>query len=472
MQVLLLHPQVEARARLVAHLRDGGLEVHTPESAEELIGLLKPALGAVIVTDLCLPGLYEGMELLSQIHALDPQLPIVALSERNDAAIAVEAIHKGACDLLTPERLPRLVQVCRQALRTRELSLLAHAAQQEESEENASASHAGQPPIQHVLRGRHPTIVKLRQSLLRLARIDADVLVKAETGCGKEVVARCLHDFGGRAHKPFVAINCGAIPENIFESELFGHEAGSFTGAAKRRIGKLEYANGGTVFLDEIESLPMAMQVKLLRALQQRTIERVGGNEAIKLNCRIVAATKDDLLDLSRQGRFRMDLYYRLNVVELSLPALKERREDIPMLAYHFGREAEQRHGLPAQELDVEFMARLMAREWPGNVRELRNAVERHVLGMPEVNGVEQEDQLPKSLAQQVAAFERAVIEQSLRACRGSVTRASEVLHVPRKTLYDKLTRFCVDPSMFRADASDGAGFEATAAASFALPVH
>ena len=286
--------------------------------------------------------------------------------------------------------------------------------------------------------------------LLRLARIDADVLVRAETGCGKEVVARCLHDYGPRAHRRFVAINCGAIPENIFESELFGHEAGAFTGASKRRIGKLEFACGGTVFLDEIESMPMAMQVKLLRALQQRTIERVGGNEPVRLNCRVVAATKDPLLELARQGRFRMDLYYRLNVVELGLPPLRERRDDIPLLAHGFAREAAERHGLPPVELDIEFVCRLMAQDWPGNVRELRNAVERHVLGMPGLDDVAEAP--PWSLPQQVAAFERTLIEQCLRMCRGSVTRTSEILNVPRKTLYDKLTRFSVDPSSFRAE--------------------
>jgi DNA-binding NtrC family response regulator len=276
------------------------------------------------------------------------------------------------------------------------------------------------------------------------------VLVRGETGCGKEVVARCLHDYGPRASKPFVAINCGAIPENIFESELFGHEAGAFTGAAKRRIGKLEHAAGGTVFLDEIESLPMAMQVKLLRALQQRTVERVGGNQPVKLSCRVVVATKDDLLELAKAGRFRMDLYYRLNVIELGLPALRERREDIALLAQCFAREVAQHHGLAFSELPVEFICRLMAREWPGNVRELRNAVERELLGMPESAGSDEE--LPKTLAEQVASFERAVIEQTLRLCQGSVTRVSQALHVPRKTLYDKLTRFSVDPASFRMD--------------------
>jgi DNA-binding NtrC family response regulator len=447
MDVHLLHHAADTRTRLSAHLRDAGLTVQAFDCAEDLISCLDTNFGGVIVTDLCLPGLHEGMELLAQCHAMDPHLPVVVLGERNDAATAVEAIRKGAYDFFTDDRLPLLAQVCRTALRSRELALQARRIDCDEAEDEPFTA-GGRPPIQRVLRGNHPAVIKLRQSLLRLAHIDTDVLIRAETGCGKEVVARCLHDYGTRSQKPFVAINCGAIPEHIFESEVFGHEAGAFTGAQKRRIGKLEYASGGTVFLDEIESLPMAMQVKLLRALQQRTIERVGGNEAIKLNCRVVAATKDDLLALARQQRFRMDLYYRLNVVELGLPPLRERREDIPMLAHTFAHEAAEHHGLPDAELDLEFVCRLMGRDWPGNVRELRNAVERRVLGMPELsNGGEP---LPKTLAEQVASFERAVIEQSLRMCRGSVTRVSEALCVPRKTLYDKLTRFSVEPAQFR----------------------
>jgi DNA-binding NtrC family response regulator len=441
MKIITLHLNDTTHAELAAHLADAGLQASRVEDADTLLAQVGTDTDAIIVTALALPDLEEGMHLLRQCQAIDAQLPVIALADRNDAATAVEAIRKGAFDVLAPEQLPRLAQVCRRAMASRSLALEARRGGWADDEE-ATTTVPGRAPIADVLRGRHASMRRLRTSLLRLARVETDVLVNGDTGCGKEVVARCLHDYGPRANKHFVAINCGAIPEN--------HEAGAFTGAAKRRIGKLEFASGGTVFLDEIESLPMAMQVKLLRALQQRTIERVGGNEPIKLNCRIVAATKDNLLELSRQGRFRLDLYYRLNVIELALPSLKDRREDIPMLAQAFAAEAAQRHGLTDASLEIEFVCGLMAKDWPGNVRELRNAVERQMLGIPEINSEPEAAAPAFSLARQLASFERALIEQSLRACRGSVTKVCELLAVPRKTLYDKLTRLSVDPADFR----------------------
>ena len=453
MKVLLLHPGAAARDLIAKHLRDAGMEVQALDDSDELLMRIDPQTPAIVVADLCLPDLDDGLQLLARCRGADPLLPVVALVAQNDAATAVAAIRKGAYEVLTLDQMQRLDTVCQRAMAARRLTLQLRSAEEADDPADALTSVPGLPPISEVMRGRHPTIRKLRASLLRLARVETDVLINGDTGCGKEVVARCLHDYGPRASKPFVAINCGAIPENIFESELFGHESGAFTGAAKRRIGKLEFASGGTVFLDEIESMPMAMQVKLLRALQQRTVERVGGNEAIKLNCRVVVATKDNLLTLARQGRFRMDLYYRLNVIELSLPSLNDRREDIPLLANGFAAEAGRRHGLADAKLDVEFVCRLMARDWPGNVRELRNAVEREVLGLHEpLDDADGTDVATFSLAQQLAAFERALIEHSLRACCGSVTRVCALLCVPRKTLYDKLTRLSVDPANFRVD--------------------
>jgi DNA-binding NtrC family response regulator len=452
MKLLLLHLNPVIRDQIAHHLREAGLETVRLHDADDLLEHIDAQADVVVVSDLHLPDLDDGLQLLEQCRQADPQLPVIALTASDDAATAVKALRKGAQDCLALSRMDWLVAACRRAMHARMLTLQARRTDfGDEEDGDRLATVPGRPPIADVLRGRHPSMRKLRGSLLRLARVDTDVLVNGDTGCGKEVVARCLHDYGPRASKPFVAINCGAIPEHIFESELFGHEAGAFTGAAKRRIGKLEFASGGTVFLDEIESLPMSMQVKLLRALQQRSIERVGGNEPVRLNCRIVAATKDKLLDLSRQGRFRLDLYYRLNVVELALPSLKDRREDIPMLAQGFATEAAQRHGQAPGPLEVEFLCRLMTRDWEGNVRELRNAVERHILGIPDSHVDDDDGPAPVfSLAQQVASFERQLIEQSLRSCRGSVTRVCELLSVPRKTLYDKLTRFAVDPASFR----------------------
>jgi two-component system C4-dicarboxylate transport response regulator DctD len=284
------------------------------------------------------------------------------------------------------------------------------------------------------------------------------VLIRGETGTGKEVVARLLHAASGRKGQ-FVAINCGALPESVFESEIFGHEAGAFTGAQKRRIGKLEYANGGTVFLDEIESMPMALQVKLLRVLQERRLERLGGNDSIALDCRVVAATKTDLLQQAAQGQFREDLYYRIGVVNLELPRLRDRPDDIPLLLAHFVQDAAARFQRPVPVWSAQQMAQWQTAEWPGNVRELRNFAERLVLGVVQMQGAgtsfgvtaaavaepasgPQAESAGPSLPQQVDQFERELIVRALDATDGNVALAADHLGVPRKTLYDKLKKY------------------------------
>jgi len=276
-----------------------------------------------------------------------------------------------------------------------------------------------------------------------VAPAGVDVLINGQTGTGKEVVARLLHAASGRKGN-FVAINCGALPESVFESEIFGHEPGAFTGAQKRRVGKLEFAQGGTVFLDEIESMPMALQVKLLRVLQERKLERLGGNDSVALECSIVAATKVDLLQLSAQGLFREDLYYRIGVVGIDLPRLRDRREDIPLLLAHFTADAAARYRRPVPVWTAQQMAQWQAEDWPGNVRELRNFAERLVLGIVAAPGnapvaVAGE---AMSLPQQVDHHERELIVQALAAVDGNVGLAADNLLVPRKTLYDKLKKY------------------------------
>jgi two-component system C4-dicarboxylate transport response regulator DctD len=226
--------------------------------------------------------------------------------------------------------------------------------------------------IEAVLLGQSAAMQEVRRMILRLAATSADVMIEGETGTGKELVARCLHDHSNRRDRHFVAINCGGLPETLFESELFGHEPGAFTSAAKRRIGKIEHANGGTLLLDEIESMPMAMQIKLLRILQERKVERLGSNDETPVNLRVVAATKSDLRALGEQGQFRSDLYYRLNVAVLKLPPLRDRREDIPLLFEHFLAQAGQRYGLPVPERTPELMRELLAHDWPGRSEERR----------------------------------------------------------------------------------------------------
>ncbi|MEY2655180.1 MAG: hypothetical protein RLZZ524_2208, partial [Pseudomonadota bacterium] len=286
-----------------------------------------------------------------------------------------------------------------------------------------------------------------------------------ETGTGKELVARCLHDHGPRRKAHFVALNCGGLPENLAETELFGHEAGAFTGAQKRRIGKIEHANGGTLFLDELESMPLAVQVKLLRVLQDRVVERLGANQGQPVDVRVVAATKDDLLQRAREGSFRADLYYRLNVVTIDLPPLRERREDIPLLLEHFMLLAASRYGRPQPSPSTAQLHRLMAHDWPGNVRELRNVAECLVLGVikepllpeeaPGMAGTVSTASMAAedggsnpasvaegaSLSERVDAFERGLIADELRRQDQNVSRTARALRMAKTTLVDKIRK-------------------------------
>ncbi|HLO96843.1 MAG TPA: sigma-54 dependent transcriptional regulator, partial [Burkholderiaceae bacterium] len=244
--------------------------------------------------------------------------------------------------------------------------------------------------------------------------------------------------------------NCGGLPENLFESELFGHEPGAFTSAAKRRVGKLEFANGGTLLLDEIETMPVPLQIKLLRVLQERRLERLGSNEEVPINVRVIAATKADLKAMSEAQQFRGDLYYRLNVATLTLPPLRERREDIPLLFQHFIAQAAARYERPAPELDPQHLRDLMSHDWPGNVREIRNAADRFVLGLAGGADAQLIEPTPLTLARQMDMIEKTLIEQALRRCNGKIPAVMELLGTPKKTLYDKLHRHGIELDRFR----------------------
>ncbi len=299
--------------------------------------------------------------------------------------------------------------------------------------------------------GETASIQELRETIAHIADTDADILLFGETGTGKELIARSLHEQSSRREQNFVAVNCGAVPENLIESELYGHEKGAFTGADAKRIGKFEHAQGGTLFLDEIESMPMQAQIRLLRVLQERVIERVGSNELIPLNIRVIAATKVDLRQAAMEGTFRQDLYYRLNIVTLDLPPLRERKEDIPTLFHHFLLVAAARYGKAATALASQDLQHLMNHDWPGNVRELRNVAERFVL----LGKLAQLDDAPAtttlSLTDQVAEFEKVAIEKALVECNGSIKHTMEVLAIPRKTLYDKMQKYRIDKEMYKA---------------------
>ncbi|MYM33341.1 response regulator [Duganella sp. FT50W] len=435
MKVLLIEDDATVRAGSVQALDLAGFEVEAFHAAEPALARITPGFAGIVVSDVRLPGI-SGLEFMAAAKAIDPQLPVVLVTGHGDITMAVGAMRNGAYDFIAkPYSSEQLADVVQRALETRRLML-----------EVAALRHRIEhgEGIEATLLGDSAPMRELRKLILDLADEPADVLIYGETGTGKEMVARCLHQFSRRKQRHLVALNCGAIPETIFESEVFGHESGSFTGAGKRQIGKIEHADGGSLFLDEIESLPMALQVKLLRVLQERYIERLGSNSQIPVDVRVIAASKVDLNEWSEQQKFRSDLYYRLNLIVLNLPPLRERREDIPLLFEHFLLGAAARYKREAPPVPGPLMQSLMAHSWPGNVRELRNIAERYVLGLSSgADGLlSQRSLAPVPLAEQVGAFERAVIEQELRKAGGSVTAVSIALAVPKQTLYYKMQKY------------------------------
>ncbi len=420
-------------------MRLEGLNVLAVADAESALATLRQSLDYVIVSDVRLPGM-DGLDLLTQVKAIDPEIPVILVTGHGDISMAVRAMRLGAYDFIEkPYASDRLLDVIGRAMDKRYLILENRRLRQE------LEGRAGPHMI-----GESPAMQAVHQQIATLADTDVDVLIMGETGTGKELAAKALHHWSRRRDGRFVAINCAGLPETVFESEMFGYEAGAFTGANKRRIGHIEYATGGSLFLDEIESMPMSMQAKLLRVLQERELERLGSNTLVPIDCRVIAATKDDLLKLSDEGRFRRDLCYRLNVVTIRLPPLRERPEDIGLLFVWFVTKAADRHMRAVPEIPDALIRKLTALPWPGNVRELKNMAERYVLGMaPELDETMEPVHSGK-LSQQMLAYERQLLEQALHACGGTVVDAAQILGLPRKTLYDKLTRFGIDPQMFR----------------------
>jgi DNA-binding NtrC family response regulator len=423
-------------------LQLAGFEVKAFGSAELACPHLTPGFRGVLLTDVKLPGM-SGLQLLERAQHVDPDLPVILVTGHGDITMAVKAMRLGAYDFIEKPFSPdQLADVVRRAIEKRSLSL---------EVESLRTRLSSLDAIEAKIIGRSSAMGELRRVILDIASTNADVLVTGETGTGKELVARCLHDYGKRKKGPFVALNCGGMPETLFESEVFGHEAGSFTGAAKRRVGKIEHAAGGSLFLDEIETMPVSLQVKLLRTLQERQFERLGSNDLLAMDCRVIAATKEDLLQPPPGIVFRRDLYYRLGVVVLGIPPLRERREDIPMLFNHFLMQGALRYERPVPEIDSARMHEMMAYSWPGNVRELRNAADRTVLRLPFLEGVDRDgDGGVRALDEQVALFERCLIEEALAASGGRAVAASERLKIPTKTLYDKLKRLGLSANEFK----------------------
>ena len=442
LRVLLVEDDAAVSRSIAQAFRLEQIALHVCKSVEQALPLISdPTVGAV-VSDVRLPG-QDGFAMLAAVQEFDTELPIVLITAYAHIALAIQAIREGAYDFIEkPFSADRLVDVVRRALEKRRLVL-----------DNRRLRDALREQDGSLLVGHSSAIERARQRVAALAAVDVDILINGETGTGKEVIARALHDTSERKGN-FVAINCGAIPETVFDSEVFGHEAGSFTGAQKRRIGKIEHAHNGTLFLDEIENMPLVMQVKFLRVLQERKLERLGSNDIVPVSFRVVAATKESLRKLSDEGKFRRDLYYRLNVVTIDMPALRDRREDIPVLLQHFTRMASARFDRPLPTWTAEQLRRWMEADWPGNVRELRNFADRLVLGIGEdtVNEASSIDEIvaaanATSLSARVNAFERQLIEDALRLNQGIVAKTAEALHLPKKTLYDKLHKYRIEPT-------------------------
>ncbi|OXT00347.1 Fis family transcriptional regulator [Notoacmeibacter marinus] len=436
-KVILIDDDDDLRLSLAQGLELEGYDVQDHADPTDALECVTRRFEGVVVSDIRMPGM-SGIDVLKAVLAIDAALPVILITGHGDVPLAVEAMREGAYDFIEkPFSSQRLASVVRRGLDARRLALENRSLR--EHLESVSA-------VEERLVGRTDAMRLLRAEIAALADTDVDVMVRGDTGTGKEVVARALHDSGSRASGHFVAINCGALPAEIIESELFGHEAGAFTGAKSTRIGKIEHANGGTVFLDEIESMPLDLQVKLLRVIEQRAVEPLGSNKLKPLDVRFVAASKADLATESQAGRFRADLYYRLNVVSLLIPSLRERREDIPLLFHHLAREARARYRRDIPPMTPALEAELMAYDWPGNVRELRNVADRWVLGLwrglasrPTHNVDVPSEGV--SLSEHLAIYEKAVIEAELARNDGRMKPTYETLGLSRKGLYDKIRR-------------------------------
>ena len=442
-KVLLIEDDVAVRIGSEQALQLAGFPVESFESAERVVASIQPGISAIVVSDVKLPGM-DGLGLLRHVVDIERGLPVILVTGHGDITMAVQAMREGAYDFIEkPFPSEQLVEVVGRATEKRRLTL------EVEALRNRLRNWVG---IEASLLGRSPQMEQVRHTILDLADTSANVVVIGETGTGKELVARCLHEQSSRRDGRLVAINCGGVPEQLFESEMFGHEPGAFTGANKRRIGKLEWANRGTLFLDEIESLAMSLQAKLLRVLQERKVERLGSNDLIPIDCRVIAASQEDLGELVKQQRFRSDLYYRLNVAVIELPPLRERREDVPTLFEHFVLDAATRYEREAPIVSSAQLSELMAYSWPGNVRELHNVADRFVLGLlgEQFKLLNAGQPAGRTLADQVARFEQALIEEMMRRYGGSVSAASEALGLPKKTFYDKLHRFNLVVDDFR----------------------
>lgn len=447
--VLLVDDEEELRLATAQALELQDLKVEAFATAEDVLTRISYGFSGVVVSDIRMEGM-DGMTLLQRIREIDHDIPVILVTGHGDVQLAVKAMREGAYDFLEkPFAVPALAGIIGRAIDRRSLVL---------ENRRLRAAAGKRDDIEVRLPGRTPVMVDLRYRLRAIGATDADTLLIGDTGTGKEVVALALHDISARAGRPFIAINCAALPETLIESELFGHEAGAFPGAMRPRYGKFEHGRGGTILLDEIGSLPIDLQAKFLRVLQERTITRLGSNESVPLDVRFIATSKVDLEPEVAAGRFRPDLFYRLNVVTLRVPSLAQRQADVPLLFLQLVREASARYGREPMDVPPEVISDIAERDWPGNVRELRNAADRLVLGLDMRMGSAGSDDERENtrLADKVGAFERQIIASTIAAHGGSLKPVYEQLGISRKTLYEKMQKYGLDKRLGISGPDDG----------------
>jgi DNA-binding NtrC family response regulator len=465
-RILIAEDSEQTRKQLRTLLEADGLyQVDTTGDGKSALEMLMHGSYSFFLTDLRMPKL-DGMQLIGEVRKRKLPVSVIVMTGFGSIDVAVQAMRQGASDFLTkPIDIDHLRLVLEKAAREHRL--------QEEVVQLREQLH-GRDEFENIL-SRSPRMHAVFELIQNVAGTTATVLIEGETGTGKEQVARAIHQTSAAASQrtgPLVAVNCAALPETLLESELFGHEKGSFTGAAGQRTGRFEIANGGTLFLDEVGDVPAMMQVKLLRVLQERAFERVGGTKPIEVDVRVIAATNRSLARLVRRGEFREDLYYRLNVVKIDLPPLRDRPEDIPLLAGHFATRYA-RHGEPPRTIAPEAMEKLLQHAWPGNIRELENAIERACVtargpaiqpddlplellnsrkGIVARLNIDLSRHLPDLVREKTVELEKEYLRRALKKCRGNIGRVAKISGLSRRSISTKLAEYQIDKKEFKAE--------------------
>lgn len=437
--VLVVDDEEGIRESLAGIFEDEGCAILTSNSGEEALELLKEQSPDLILLDIWLPGI-DGIKTLEEIKVLKPDLPVIMISGHGNIELAVKATRMGAYDFLEkPLSLERVLLVAKRALERRTLEIENKALKKDLTRK-------------YRLIGNSPKIDLLKEQINMAAQSNSRVLIMGESGSGKELVARLLHENSKSVGSPFIEVNCAAIPQELIESELFGHEKGSFTGAFESKKGKFELANGGTLFLDEVGDMSLSAQSKVLRIIETQEFQRVGGSKNIKVDVRIITATNKDLKEEVKKGNFREDLLYRLNVIPILVPPLRERKEDIPALVEHFLESFAAEYGKKQKKIAPDALKMLEAYDWPGNIRELRNVIERLVIMTPSdtitsknliIAEPTRQDYLAyKTLKEARDAFEKDFITKRLEENNWNVSKTAEILQTERSNLHKKIKAY------------------------------